>query len=390
MILGVDASRASGQRFGVGRAIEHILDSWARQDLPFDQVRLFSPSPLESVPANGRFVQEVSHSAAPPLWWQTTSLRAKARQVDAFFAPYTLPPWFQGRAVVFNLGIYEGPHAIPGWRARARSRHMAYSARRADLVLANCPTTKADLVSFFGVDPLKIRVLPEGRDPWFRPGQPGEEDLLRRTVTEVLGVDAPYMMFVGKPSLRRHIPELIEGFSLAAPSNELRLLLVGPRTPEVDADHLAARLGVADRVHHVPYIEHDALRLLYRGARAYGMLSEKDGFPTTLLEALGSGCPTLTLRGASLGALEYLNGPRDWASGGPVLEASDVRPASLAKAIERLAMDDDLCAELGRRAQQYAATLPTWDEIAARIMESLAEVAGVAAGEADRTPDMQA
>jgi glycosyltransferase involved in cell wall biosynthesis len=382
MVLGVDATRAVGRRFGVGMMMEYLLRNWSRQPIPFEKIRVLSPAPIEDLPEDRRLVAEVLPTGTPGLWWQATRLRASARGVDVFFSPYTLPPGFRGRSVVYNFGIYEGSHAIPGWRARGRSRHMARSAHRADLVFANCPTTKADLESFYGVEPSKIRVLPEGRDPRVRPRRPEDDDQIEKVVTELLGSNAPYFIFVGKLSLRRHVPELLKGFAAAfPPGHKARLLLVGPNTTELPVERTVGDAEMADRMRHVPYVDHDVLRLLYRGARAFVTLSEKDGFPTTLLEAMASGCPSLTLKGASLGALEYLDGPRDYAVGGPVLEAADPHPDSLAEAFRRLAEDDELCAELGRRGTRYAVGFPPWDETAAQVMEALAEVAG-----ADRPP----
>ena len=377
MILGVDASRAAGPRAGVGRVLEYLLRSWSRQELPFEQVRVLSSAPISDLPDDDRLVPDVVPGGGPGPWWQLTRLRPRAQEVDVFFAPYTLPLGFRGRSVVYNLGIYEGPYAIPGWRARAHSQRMARSARRADRVLAICPTNKADLVRHYGVPAGKISVVWPGLDPRFRPLRAGEEESTWEAIEGVLGGRDPYFLFVGKLSRRRNVPALLEAFAEVAGSRpDLRLLLLGPNTANVPVDRITADLRLEDRVLHRVDVGRENLVLLYRGARAFVMPSESEGFSLTILEAMASGCPTLTLKGAPLGVLEYLTGPRDHAGGGPVLEAPDARAASLASALQRLAHDDELCAELGRRGERFAATFPSWDDTAAEVMEALAEVAG--------------
>ena len=376
MILSVDASRAAGQRLGVGRTMENLILSWSQQELPFEQVRVLSPAPLDDLTTDERFIPDVGSGGDLTLWWQLKSLRVGAQRTDILFAPYTLPPGLRGRAAIYNLGIYEGEHALHGWRARARSRHMAWSARRADVVFANCPTTKADLVHFYGIEPSKIRVQPEGRDPTMRPARPEDRERIRAAVAELLGSEKPFLLFVGKPSARRHIPELIQAFSLIAPSApDLHLLLVGPGYEHLEIAQRAHDLGIAGRVRQTAFLERETVRLLYRGARAFITLSSKDGFPTTLAEALASGCPSVTVRGAALGVLEYLEGSRDLASGGPVLEATDATPGRVAEALLRVVENPDLRDELGCRGARYASTMPTWEESAAAIMEALAEAA---------------
>src|SRR5262249_44254195 len=177
VILGVDAGRAVGERTGVGRYVLHLLTAWSRGPLPFETVRVFSYAPLEGFPDDPRFRYEVLPGSASELVWQPLRLRPAARDVAVLFGQYTIPLGYRGRSVINNLGIYEGPLAIPGRQARVRSWHQKVSARRADGVIANSESTKADVVRFYRVDPARIEVVwPGSAADDYRPARPGDEE----------------------------------------------------------------------------------------------------------------------------------------------------------------------------------------------------------------------
>ena len=392
MVLGIDATRLATPRVGVGRYYEMLLRRWARSSLPFERVTLFTAAPLDVLEAeevDRGFRVEVLPARGPGIWWQVSRLRRRAADVDVLLAPYTLPPGYRGRSVVSNHGILEGPDRVRGTVARARSYHFRYSASRADAVVANSAATKADLVRFYGIREDRITVIPEAIDGRFRPARGEEErEPIATAVTRVLGAPGPFFLFVGKLSTRRHPAELLRAFAQATMSRQeaarFRLLFAGPNTGEVPIGRLASELGVADRVRHVEFLDSDLLALLYRGARALLMPSEKESFSRTIAEAMTSGCPVLTLKNAQLGVLEYAGATTAHSDGGPVLEASDASPAALATGIARLAEDDELCAELRDRGLRCAARFASAEDQASRTMDLLAAVA--VAGERSAGP----
>lgn len=370
MILGVDAYRAAGERCGVGRYLEYLLHAWAGGDLPFSQVHVFSPEPLEAPPVDERFTFEPLTGGSKGIMWQERRLRPRLRDVDVLFAPYTTPPSYRGPAVVSNLGIYEGAHAetFPGWRSRARSWHFGHSARRARAVIANSASTKTDVCRYYGVPDERVSVVWPGVDPRFRPEREEEHELARATAERHLGTSAPYFLFVGKLSLRRNVPALLEAFAaVRADRPELQLLLVGPNPGIVDLDAEVARLGLGDSVQHVDHLDQDELALLYRGAHAFVLPTAHEGFSFTILEALASGAPVITLDHVPL----HEGGLAD-----ATLTVPDAQAETLAGALARLADDEELRADLRRRGPLQAAAF-SWDENAARTMDVLADVAAV-------------
>jgi glycosyltransferase involved in cell wall biosynthesis len=367
VILGVDAWRAVGDRTGVGRNVQHLLGGWARQELPFELVRIFSPAALSDVPEHPKFRFETLPGPEGELRWQAGRLRRAAAGVDLLFGQYTLPVGYRGRCVVDNLGIYRGEFAIPGWRTRVRSWHNRVSARRADVVIANSESTKADIVRYYGVDPEGIVVVWPGAAPEFRPAQPGDELETAAVLERVLGKrDVPYCLFVGKLSARRNIPALLEAFAAVRRRHpEFHLVIVGPNSSGVPVDALVADLGLGDAVRHVPFLDADSLAPLYRGAHAFVLPTEHEGFSHTIPEALASGCPVITVEHAALAEANLR---------AAVLVVPTPSAALLADAIERT-IDDPALRESLVRSGLDAARQLTWDETARRTMDVLFRVA---------------
>ena len=357
MVLGLDASRMAGPRTGVGRYLEYLLGSWSTEQMPFERVELFSPAPLSGLPNGSRFHVSVLPSRGPGGWWQTTRLRPRAAGVDLLFAPYTIPPGYRGASVVSNLGILEGRHRMPGARAKLRSQHFAYSARHADAVIANSETTKAGLVEHFGVRPNKVTVIWPGVDTTtFRPAVAGEEQ----------AEGPPYLLYVGKLSLRRHVPELLEAFAeVAAGRPDLQLVFVGPNAGSVPLDEIVTRLGIEAAVTHVEHLDQGELATLYRGALGFVLPTAQEGFSATILEALASGCPVLTVEHSALSEAGL-----DQAA----LTVPDARRETLAAGLKRLVDDEPERARLRAAGPRHASGF-SWQETAAKTMDVLAEVA---------------
>jgi len=366
VILGVDASRLTGPRTGVGRYLEYLFREWSRIELPFERVRLFSPAPIDKLPDDPRFELAVLPSGRPGLWWNAAKLRRRAADVDVMFAPYVLPPLLRGRAVVANLGVLEGPHADRSLRARGRSQHYAWSARRADVVLVHSANTKADVVGYYGVPEEKVFVVHLGVDEVFRPAQEGEDELIGALVERLLGRQVPYFLFVGKLSSRRNVPALLEGFAqIAEMRPDLHLLLVGPNTGTPELHTIVTRLGLDGRVRHLDHLEHSALALLYRGARAFVLPSTQEGFSATIVEALASGCAVLTVKHDALeeGSIEEA-----------VLAVDEATASSLAAALARLDDDDELRERLRELGPRYVRRF-SWQQTAQLTMDVLERTA---------------
>ncbi len=272
--------------------------------LPFDQVRCYTPAPTEHTWADAPRIQHVVlPTRLPPFAWENLTLRRAASADDLLFgASYTIPLGYRRRSVVSIQGIYEGPHAEPTpWWYRIRYSAMyKSSAERANLVLANSRSTRNDLVEYYGIDPAKIRIIYQGVGAPFQART--DRDGLAAEVRAITGLPGPYLLFVGKMSARRHLPELLEAFAAARPAmpDGMRLLLVGPNHVGLPlADHIA-RTGLGAVVTHLPHLDQEPLARVYSGATAFILPTTHEGLSATILEAMASGAPVITVDHAPL------------------------------------------------------------------------------------------
>lgn len=365
--LAIVGRRLNEPLTGVGRYIECLLREWRRQDLPFQKIRVYAPGEtnLPDDALGGAISVEVVPQKVSPLYWENVQLPARLRSADVIFAPYTLP-WFSARrGVVSNLGIYDGRPGDFPLSARLRTtpffRHAVRSAVRA---IANSHSTRDDLVRHYGVAAGKVDVILLGADSRLSPGD--DQQGLPTAIHRRYGLSgAPYFLLVGKLSKRRNIPLLIEAFAKASPSltAEHQLIVIGPDYLGLKPRSLAHAAGVGEAVVHAPFAPMDDLLHLYRGATAFVLPTEHEGFSLTIPEAMACGAPAITFDHA---ALEGSLRTSAW-----IVEPNS---AALADALEQIANEpavrEQWCERSLLCAQQFR-----WEATAQQTMQVLTEAA---------------
>jgi len=297
------------------------------------------------------------------------SLPVKARGADLFHAPHYNAPL--AVPVPLAVTIHDVAHlALPGiFGGVARRTYAQLMLRgalgRARRVITVSAFTRDELVERLGADPARIRVVHNGIDGRYGPDETPEQT--SKTLAG-LGVDRPFVLYVGNVKPHKNVVGLIRAFeALDDPACEL--VIAGERDGFRVADPEVGRVVHAsplrDRIRATGRVSDDQLLALYRGARVLAMPSLYEGFGLPLVEAMACGTPVVSSDRASLPEV----------AGDAALLVDPTDPEGFAHALRRAVEDEDLRARLIsaglRRAQSFR-----WQDTAAAHVEVYREVSG--------------
>lgn len=254
---------------------------------------------------------------------------------------YLCPSWIRGLPsviTVHDLAFLRFPvERFSPWAELATT--LVEQAPLASVVVTVSEFTKREAVDLLGLDPARVVVTPLATQ--WSVGEKRLAHALRSEDGERKG-SAKYLLTVGTLSPRKNYEGLLRAFAtLRSRQADARLVVVGSRGwgDEAIVDMLSRMTCSVEWISHC---SGSKLRRLYREARAFVLPSWYEGFGIPVLEAMEMGCPVCYASGSALGEV----------AGDAGLEVDPGDGAQIADAMERLWLDDELCAELGRRGER--------------------------------------
>jgi hypothetical protein len=266
-------------------------------------------------------------------------------------------------------GSYEGykdaAQAFSAW-TRLKARIMYdLSAHRATLVSTVSRYSQQDMAHFYRMDPARIHVIPDGVDTrHFKPLNDLEACSSWRR--KVLGEDRPFILYVGKPTRRRNLPNLLQAFAYLKRQEGLPhlLLLIGSSLPGISFAGEIRRLGLEDEVVDLPYAEHDEIVLAYNACEMLVYPSSYEGFGMPVLEAMACGAPVIALDNTAFPEF----------SGGVAMLLPDAEPDTLADGMLKVIRDLAIRAHMAQAGPQRAAAYD-WRLVTRMYLDLLLELA---------------
>ncbi len=298
--------------------------------------------------------------------------RARRIGADVAHVPYWAPPVAPTVPTVvtihdlipLRLRAYRG-----GPLVRLYTALVSATAAYATLILTDSEASRQDVLTFLGLPPERVRVVPLAVDARFRP-KPEPEDA---AVRARYGLPRQYILYLGGFDVRKNVETALQVCGWLGPvlGEDCPVVLAG-RLPARDTPFApdprrqAQELGLSPEwVRMIGPVQEDDKPAIYRGAAAFIYPSRYEGFGLPVLEAMACGVPVVASNASSI--------PEVVGSAGILLPPDDAE--GMAGALLQLVQDDAFRAEMRRRALEQARRF-SWEETAHRTLEAYRDSLG--------------
>jgi glycosyltransferase involved in cell wall biosynthesis/GT2 family glycosyltransferase len=285
--------------------------------------------------------------------------RLRADRPALFHGNYVLPPGLPcpGVVTVHDSSYRFAAELMPKADALAFGRIVPWSMRRAARVVTVSEHARLDVLkSLPALDPAKVIAIPNGVSAAYAP-DPTAADRVRAAH----GLEPGYVLFIGALQPRKNLLRLLEAYARVRDTRGAMPPLVLVGNTKQDHDELAERitkLGLADVVHRVGYVEGEAaLRDLYAAAGVFAFPSLYEGFGLPIAEAMACGTPVLAADATALPEV----------AGGAAVLVDPLSVSAIATGLATL-LDDESVRERCRTAGLVRAAELTWTAAADRLV----------------------
>ncbi len=343
-------ARTGFRQAGVSRYIEFLVDALPSAS-PDTFVVYIGPHAGTTRPrrAGIRWSRGRLPTGTPEVriaWEQLVAPAVLARDgIDVVHAPVNVSPRFASRpavVTVHDLAFRFFPEQYPALKRRYLDALTRRSVEHADQVIAVSEHTRGDLLRAYRVNPERIHVIPNGVDPSLAPIEDAE--MLAR-FRERHQLPGQFILALSTLQPRKNLIALLRAWARLDARTRLPLVVAGAPGWKFDPIFDEARaLGIADKVRFTGYAAGDELALWYSAATLFVYPSLYEGFGLPLLEAMACRTPVISSNASSL--------PEVAGDAALLIDPRDVD--ALASAIDRLAHDPMLCADLAGRGLERA------------------------------------
>jgi glycosyltransferase involved in cell wall biosynthesis len=298
---------------------------------------------------------------------QEMNFRSHAMRCEIYHEPNFLPLPIDRPTVitVHDLSFIRYREMHPKERIEAMDTFFEPGLKRAQRILTDSDFTRRELLEVFDdIDPAIVQTVPLGVEALFHPR--GAEDT-RETLMRHGLAHGQYLLAVGTLEPRKNLKTALLAYSRLPAELRRRfpLVIAGMKGWHTSALDLQMQpLIDAGEIRLLGYVSRDDLAAVVAGARLLVYPSVYEGFGLPPLEAMACGVPTIV---ANVSSLPEVVGD----TGLTIDDPHDVEALTLA--LERLASDDVLHAELGAQALARSAEF-TWERCVDRTVDAYRDV----------------
>jgi len=224
--------------------------------------------------------------------------------LDLYFNPhfFTAPLSAGSKKIItFHDLSFERYPQFFSWRKRLWQKFLMNARREAEeasQIIAVSQSTKDDLISLYGIEPGKIKVIYSGVGKQFRP-------MARESATLKLkkkyNLPDKFILYFGTIEPRKNLIGLIKAFELLRAKSDLKLVIAGAKGWLCQNIFKTARESKYYRdIIFTGFIDEIDKPVLYSLAELFVYPSFFEGFGFPPLEAMACGLPTIVSHGSSL------------------------------------------------------------------------------------------
>ncbi len=309
--IGIDARMYGPKQTGIGTYIQHLINNLIQIDKDNEYFLFLLPEAFQQIgklPSNFHKIKVSSH------WYsfkeQTTFLKKLlSHNLDlVHFTHFNLPILYPHRFVVTVHDIT--PKFFPGHKmGKSLYRRLAYDfilsrgAKKSTFIITPSFKTKKDLISFYGADNNKVKVIYEGvKDKYpletrreFLENYSQRKELALQNLKlkfHVKNIKTPFIFYVGVWRSHKNLPNLVRAFRILIDKYKFGGMLV--LGGEEDIYYPETRkewqnLGLSDKIIRPSFLSGEKLTSFYQAADVFVLPSLYEGFGLVTLEALNNG-----------------------------------------------------------------------------------------------------
>jgi len=294
MLIGVDASRASGkEKTGTENYSRNLILNLAKIDRKNNYILYLKPdydTEFDHLAKNFR----LKIIPAKRFWTQIgLSREMLLKKPDVLFVPaHILPPITPAKTVVtiHDLAWKYFPGAYSHSEIRLQKLAISRAIKKKSQIIAYSLSTLLDLKKYFNLDNSRLSFVPMGFNP--------EKFAVEKSKSNPLDINGPYILSVGRLETKKNIVNLIKAYILLRQERKIKekLVLTGkPGFGYKEIEKTIESLGlIKSDVIITGYVSDDDLRQLYVNASIFVFPSLYEGFGFPILEAFASGVPVVT------------------------------------------------------------------------------------------------
>jgi len=238
--------------------------------------------------------------------------------------------------------------------------------REANLIIAECPQDRDDLIAHYRANPRKISIVPCG----FSSSEfyPIEKTVARK----ILGLprNQHILLQLGRMVERKGIDNVIRSMSYLGPvfGQDFKLIIVGGDSEKIENSDsgeykrlrsIARSLKVIDRIEFAGRKDRDMLKFYYNAADLFITTPWYEPFGITPLESMACGTPVV---GANVGGIKF--SVKDGVTGALVPPR---QPKKLAEKIQEVISDQERLKRMGQDAIKHVNYWFTWAKVAGQV-----------------------